>query len=121
MRRSQSNIIKFAARLVKCHDDTPEQEVKIRCEAANVIKDCYDEIDRLRAIAESKRRKDMECAMEKVSVKVICCMGDISLHVGESRIELSAKQATELAELLTEAVEFEAANTKAAAEAAKGK
>ena len=59
--------------------------------------------------------------MEKVPVKVICCMGDISLHVGESRIELSAKQAMELAGLLTEAVEFEEENTKAAAQAAEEK
>jgi hypothetical protein len=52
MRRSQSNIIEFAARLVRCRDDTPAEEVKIRCESANVIKDCYDEIHRLQAIVD---------------------------------------------------------------------
>ena len=49
MNRSQSNIIEFAARLVKCSDDTPTEETRIRCQAANVIKDCYEKIHRLEA------------------------------------------------------------------------
>jgi hypothetical protein len=41
-----------------------------------------------------------------VKVEVVCVMGEIALHVGDARIELTSAQATELAELLEEAVEF---------------
>ena len=48
MKRSLSSVIEFAARLVRCRDDTPTEESTIRCQAANVIKECYDELHRLR-------------------------------------------------------------------------
>lgn len=40
---------------------------------------------------------------DSVKVKVVCVMGDITLHIGESQIGLSVEQAHELAGLLEEA------------------
>ena len=44
-----SRLYKLAARFVCSHDDTPEAEQCIRCEAATGLKQAIDEIKRLQA------------------------------------------------------------------------
>ncbi len=61
------------------------------------------EIERLQAVVDAM---PIDAEGEAVKVKVVCVLGEISLHIGDSQMDLSQSQARELAELLAGAAEF---------------
>jgi len=68
---SDETPIQFASRLVRCSDDTPEAEVRIRCHAANVIKKLVDQA-RLRE-SDNERLKAEVSKLMKLAAPVWPC------------------------------------------------